>query len=286
MIARKKKVLFTFFLVGILILSGLFLFKFQLLNSRLTSPEVLAKEHVVIISTYGPEVGGPFYVAYMTKVMKYILDKQNKVKTIVIVGGYTVDASRSQAQAVLDYIQANFPDFKKQNRDILLEQCSITTGQNMVNAKQLLDAKGVHPDKITVFAETTRAKKVYFFAHSTFSPIPDLDSSLIATELKPLIALPQSKQLESYSHLNDYQVSKYTNQSSLVEVITQDSGLPKEYQNQEYSSFFQDIYAYLDPTFGKKQLEIRLNELSKAATFSVAENLVAKGCKEYQDYIK
>lgn len=244
------------------------------------------KEHTVILSTYGPSVeGSPFYETYVTKAMKYIANPENQVKHLVIVGGYTVDANRSQSQAALDYIYKTFPEFASQNIPVILEQCGVTTRQNIANAKQLLDSNGIKPDKVIVFAETSRTKKVYFFANTDFLPFPDEDKQLILKEIKPLLGMSENQRLSAYNNLGDYQLSKYTNPTDLVEVITEDSGLPQKYTDQEYSKIFEEINADLDSVYGDQKIKDQIDEWSRTAGFSVAQNLVSKGCTYYNRFI-
>lgn len=255
------------------------------LNSNNNLP-LSVKEHTVILSTYGPSVeGSPFYETYVTKAMKYIINPENKVNHLVIVGGYTVDANRSQAQAVLDYIDKTFPKFSSQKIPVMLDLCGITTWQNIANAKQLLDSNKIKPDKVTIFAETSRTKKVYFFANTDFLPFPDVDKQLILKEIKPMLGMSESQQLSAYYNLGNYNLSKYTNPSDLVEVITQDSGLPQKFTDQEYGKIFGDINADLDFQSGDQAIKNQLDEWSKTAGFSVAQNLVSKGCTYYNRFI-
>ena len=244
------------------------------------------KDHTVIISTYGSTVtGSPFYETYITKAVKYIADPNNQVKHLVIVGGYTVDKNTSQAQAAFDYINKTFPEFASQKIPVLFDQCGVTTWQNIANAKQLLDSQGIRPDKLTVFAETSKIRDIYFFANTDFLPFSDTDKQLILKEVKPLLSMSEDKQLSAYNNLGNYTLSKYTNPNDLVDVITQDSGLPQSYTDQDHAKTFGEINEDLDPTYGDQMIKSQIDEWSKTAGFSVAQNLVSKGCNYYSRFI-
>lgn len=256
------------------------------LNSKRSLPPSV-KEHTVILSTYGPSVeGSPFYETYVTKAMKYITNPENQVKHLVIVGGYTLDANRSQAQAVLDYVNKTFPEFSSQKIPVMLDLCGITIWQNIANAKQLLDSNKIKPDKVTIFAETSRTKKVYFFANTNFLPFPDEDKQLILKEIKPLLSMSEDQRLSAYRNLGNYNLSKYTNPNGLVEVITQDSDLTQKFTDQEYSKTFEEVNAGLDFQYGDQKIKDQMDEWSNAAGFSVAQNLVSKGCPYYNRFLQ
>lgn len=276
-------------LVFLLIVTGFYLYQKQPIRNSLKpniATTISGKPNIVIISTYGPAVAGsPFYEAYVTNTVQYISDPKNRVSNIIITGGYTLDRDISQSQAVLAYIKKTFPDFLSLKIPILLDQCGVTTSQNIVNAKRLIDSWNIKPEEITIFAETSRAKKIYFFANTTFLPFAKEDKQKVIDEIAPLINLPLGDQLKDYNNLDAYFLAKYVAPGNLVKVITQDSGLPKEFSDAEYGKFFQDIKGYLNPAYGDIQIKEQLDQWSKTAGFSVAQNLVSKGCKEYSQFL-
>lgn len=286
---ENKNIITVIVLVFLLIAAGLYFNQKQPINNSL-KPNISntnsGKSNIAIISTYGPSVeGSPFYETYITKAVKYISDPKNRVSNIIITGGYTVDRDRSQSQAVLEYVKKTFPDFLSLKIPILLDQCGVTTSQNIVNARSLIDSWNIKPEEITIFAETSRAKKIYFFANTTFLPFAKEDKQKVIDEIAPLINLPLGDQLKEYNNLETYYLAKYVVPSNLVKVIVQDAGLPKESSDVEYEKFFQDIEGYLDSSYGNIQIKERLDQWSKTAGFSVAQNLVSKGCNDYSQFI-
>jgi hypothetical protein len=248
---------------------------------------VLTKNaHVVIVSTYGPTVGGsPFYESYIAQLMTYVLDPSNKVSEMIIVGGYTVDQSVSQSRAVLNYIEEKYPSFSSTNIAVTLDECGITTWQNIRNAKSLMAKEGIKSSRITIFAEESRDKKVYFFANTTFNDFYGNDEKSILRETEELASASKGKQLVTYNLLPTMVTGEYTGKMGKTELITVPAGLPKEYIDDEQAQLFSEIKEYLDPTYGHLKVKERLDNWAKAAGFNTIENLVDKGCVEYKRFL-
>lgn len=250
--------------------------------------------HVAIISTYGPSVNGsPFYEAYIAKAVKFILDPANKVDEIVIVGGYTVDPSRSQSQAVLDFIKEKYPAFVLKNIPVTLDECGITTWQNIINSKKLMDKEGISPKKITIFAEESREKKVAFFANYVFhyDASAMMDKRKMLMEVDPLISASKESQLFAFIHSEKSEWSRFTYVKDTylidkdIRIITIPSGLPQNFADDEHTKIFQEIKEFYDPDYGNKAVKDRLDTWAKTAGFNTTQNLIDKGCPEYKQYL-
>lgn len=242
--------------------------------------------HVVIVSTYGPKVeGSPFYESYIAQVMRYVLDSNNKVDELLIVGGFTVDQSLSQSQAVSTFIEEKYPVFKSKKIPVTLDECGITTWQNMRNSKTLMTKEGIKPTKITIFAEESREKKVYFFSNTTFDGFFGNDEKSILSEVSVYANASKGKQLVTYNQLPMMVTGEYTKKMGKSTVLTTSAGLPKEYIDDEQALIFSEIKEYLDPKFGNMKVKERLDNWAKTAGFNTVENLVNKGCKEYRQFL-
>lgn len=251
------------------------------------------KAHVVIVSTYGPSVeGSPFYEAYVKKAVGYITDPANKVDEVVIVGGYTVDPNRSQSQAVLDYMRQRYPEFASSKIPVTLDECGITTWQNIRNTQILMNKNAIKAKKITIFAETSREKKIAFFANNTYhwDAPAIIDRDKVLKEIEPLIAASQAAQLEAFSSTtSEWARFARVKDSYLtdrdIRILSEPSGLPQQYVDEEYSKLFEEIKEFYDATYASKKIKKQLDEWTKIAGFDTAENLVQKGCAEYKDYL-
>lgn len=278
-------------IIGMVILIGLLVcipvYQKNSGNIKVRIKRALTKNaHVVILSTYGPSVeGSPFYEAYVAKAMKYILDSKNNVNELIIVGGYTVDPNISQSQAVLNYIKGKYPTFSASNIPVTLDECGITTWQNIKNAKKLMVNEGISSSRITIFAEESRDKKVYFFANTTFNDFFGNDEKSILRETEEFASASKGKQLVTYNLLPTMVTGEYTGKMGRSELITVSAGLPKEYIDDEHAQLFSEIKEYLDPAYGKIRVKERLDNWAKIAGFNTVENLVDKGCVEYKQFL-
>lgn len=247
--------------------------------------------HVVILSTYGPSVeGSPFYEAYVKKAVRYMMDPANKVNELIIVGGYTVDPDRSQSQAVLDYIRQHYPEFEKSKIPVTLDECGISTWQNIRNAKRLSDKELITPGRITIFAETSREKKVSYFANAVFywdKDSFDLNKEIALEELGYLVSASKEVQLNGYRNftMNDFSDATFATKNAKVQTISVPSGLDRNVIEDEEAKIFKEIMEFYDPTYEKKGVKTQLDEWTKVAGFDTAENLVQKGCTEYKQYL-
>lgn len=249
--------------------------------------------HVVILSTYGPSVeGSPFYEAYVKKAVRYMMDPANKVNELIIVGGYTVDPDRSQSQAVLDYMMQKYPEFGKANIPVTLDECGITTWQNMKNAKRLADKEFITPGRITVFAEETRKERVFLFSLSEFFLKNDAIKKLFSSEAikgaNESLALPIDEQLRRYeSSPHNTVVPRDPQNYKDIElnIITESAQLPKEIVDAERLKVSSELKEMYEPTYGNAKIKQQLDEWTKIAGFDTAENLVKKGCAEYKQYL-
>lgn len=249
--------------------------------------------HVVILSTYGPSVeGSPFYEAYVKKAVRYMADPKNEVNELIIVGGYTVDPERSQSQAVLDYIRQHYPEFEKSGLPVTLDECGITTWQNIKNAKMLMEKNTIQAKKITIFAETSREKKIAFFANDTFhwdTPVI-IDKKKVLAEIDPLIAASQEARLNAFSSKTaEWARFAIVQDTYLIDrdirIISEPSGLPQQFVDEEYEKLFEELKEFYDATYASKKIKKQLDEWTKIAGFDTAENLVQKGCTEYKQYL-
>lgn len=251
------------------------------------------KSHVVVISTYGPSVAGsPFYEAHIAKAIKFVLDPINKVNEVIIVGGYTVDQHISQSQAVLNYIKDKYPEFNSARIPVTLDECGITTWQNIKNTKVLMDKNSIKAQKITIFAESSREKKIAFFANSTFhwDSSAIIDKQKVLKEIEPLVAASQDAQLRAFTSQNsEWARFVGVKDTYLVDkdmrIMTVSSGLPQQFVDEEYAKIFQEIKEFYDSTYASKTIRAKLDAWSATAGFNVAENLVKKGCIEYKQFL-
>ena len=251
------------------------------------------KAHVVIVSTYGPSVeGSPFYEAYVKKAVTYIVDPANKVDEVVIVGGYTVDPNRSQSQAVLDYMKERYPQFANSKIPVTLDECGITTWQNIRNAKKLMDQNYITPQRLTVFAEETRKERVFVFSLSEFffknKKAQDIFVSQAVQGANSVLALPKEEQLRQYnasSHETRVPEDKTIYKDIALDILTESADLPKEIADAEYLKIATEMKELFEPTYGAARLKRQLDEWTKVAGFDTAENLVQKGCGEYKQFL-
>lgn len=249
--------------------------------------------HVVILSTYGPSVqGSPFYETYVDKAVKYMLNPSNKVSELIIVGGYTVDPNTSQSQAVLDYIREKYPSFDEKKIPITLDECGITTWQNIRNAKRLMDKESISPGKITIFAEESRKEKVFIFSLSEFiaknASVKDFLANEAVRSANAALALSREKQLELYNvspHTmivpNDPEYFK----KITLDIITESAKLPQKNVEDEVLNISREIKEYYEPAYGKQAIKERLDIWTQAAGFDTVKNLVEKGCADYKQFL-
>lgn len=249
------------------------------------------KAHVVIVSTYGPSVdGSPFYEAYVKKAVRYITDPVNKVDEVVIVGGYTVDPNRSQSRAVLDYMNEHYPEFVKARVPVTLDECGITTWQNIQNAKKLIDKEMISAKKITLFAETSREKKVSYFANALFHWDKEslaVNREIALKDLDHLVNATKEAQLNGYRAftMNDFGKATFATTNASVEVVSVPSGLPQEFIDEEYTKIFEELKQFYDATYASKKIRSQLEDWTKVAGFDTKENLIQKGCEEYKQLL-
>lgn len=251
------------------------------------------KAHVVIVSTYGPSVdGSPFYEAYVKKAVRYITDSANKVDEVVIVGGYTVDPNRSQSRAVLDYMNEHYSEFVKARVPVTLDECGITTWQNIQNAKKLMDKELITPGEITVFAEEARKERVFVFSLAEFFFKNDEIRKVFETEAlrgaNENLALPISEQLRKYEnspHSTEVPRDEKNYRDIKLNILTESAQLPKEVVDAEHLRIATEIKEMYDPAYGKKKLKQQLDDWTKVAGFDTKENLIQKGCEEYKQLL-
>lgn len=249
------------------------------------------KAHVVIVSTYGPSVdGSPFYEAYVKKAVRYITDPANKVDEVVIVGGYTVDPNRSQSRAVLDYMNEHYPEFVQARVPVTLDECGITTWQNIQNAKKLMDKEMISAKKITLFAESSREKKVSYFANALFHWDKEslaVNREIALKDLDHLVNATKQVQLNGYRAftMNDFGKAPLATTNASVEVVSVPSGLPQEFIDEEYAKIFEELKQFYDATYASKKIRSQLEDWTKVAGFDTKENLIQKGCEEYKQLL-
>ena len=244
-------------------------------------------EHVVIVSTYGPSVdGSPFYEAYIKKVVDYITNDNNKINRIIIIGGYSLDKNKSQPQAVLEFIQKNYPEIKQLKTEVILEECGIKTWQSIQFVKKLLDKNNIKPGKFTIFAEESRTEKVAFFANASFLPISEQEKEEILKEIEPISKLSEEERLKAFNKIDSYKIGKYVKESDFIKIITEDSNLPQEYDDQQHWTLFEETRGFLDKDYGNSLIKTRLKDWSDKAGFSVAKNLVSKGCGDFREFVE
>lgn len=285
-------------IIGLILLIGLLvcisLFQKNGTAIQLKLKRLLTRNaHVVVLSTYGPSVeGSPFYEAYVAKAMKYILDSKNNVNELIIVGGYTVDPNISQSQAVLNYIKGKYPAFSESNISVTLDECGITTWQNIRNARRLMAKEGIQSSRITIFAEESREQKIFIFALSEFlvknemKDVKDFISGEAIKGSKYAQLLSREKQLQAYASLNmKIPNESYINKNISVRIITKSAGLPQVNVEDEHMTIFQETREYFDPPYGNLKIKERLDNWAKTAGFNTIENLVDKGCAEYKQFL-
>lgn len=281
--------------VGLLMLIPLYQKNSNAINLRIKRL-VARNTHVVILSTYGPTVqGSPFYESYIAKAMKYILDSKNNVNELIIVGGYTVDQNISQSQAVLNYIKEKYPAFITAGIPVTLDECGITTWQNIKNAKKLMDKEGISYKKLTIFAEESRKQKVAFFANGMFprDTTMSMQKDEIIEEANFFANASKEAQLKEFAKPSKFgELSWFTtternkeyNYDKEISIITEPARLPQEFIDDEHAKLFQEIKEFLDPSYGNDQIKKRAVSLGKLGGFNAIENLVQKGCTEYKQF--
>lgn len=123
-----------------------------------------------------------------------------------------------------------------------------------------------------IFAEESRMKKIAFFANDTFhkDSTANIDKKRVLKEIDPLITASQEIQLKSFEARDtEWTRFTYVNNTYLVDkdlrIITEPSGLPQEFIDEEYTKIFQEIKEFYDVTYASKSLKKKLDEWSKTA---------------------
>lgn len=220
------------------------------------------EQHTVIVPGYGaPVAGNPGYETYIQKVADFIEDANNSVDAIVFTGSYSSLEDTSEATSMKSYFDriADTDALNSRGIDIYTEQCAIVSWQNITYTKSLLTEKGITPTKVTVFGDANREDKLKTFASVVFNKDVDLPDS--AKEL-----LTQGV---NYTNI-DWQ-GYYFGEDARSE--------------QERNALFAiEIAGAYDAELGNTILRQRIDSWTTEFGYDVADNLVAKGCTQYEGF--
>ncbi|PIU73240.1 hypothetical protein COS78_03370 [Candidatus Shapirobacteria bacterium CG06_land_8_20_14_3_00_40_12] len=116
--------------------------------------------NISIILGYGVFVKpNPEYQLYLNQVKKVI--QKNNPDTVIVTGGFTNPSipHLSEASSISKYL---FPQSDKSN--IILEEKSFTTYQNLLFSKEIIGTQLKTLDSILIIADSIRVPKVFFHA--------------------------------------------------------------------------------------------------------------------------
>lgn len=220
------------------------------------------EQHTVIVPGYGaPVAGNPGYEAYIQKVVDFVEDTNNAVDVVVFTGSYSTLEDTSEAASMKSYFNriADTNALNSSGVDIYTEQCAIVSWQNITYTKSLLTEKSITPTKVTVFGDANREDKLKTFASIVFNKEIDIPDS--AKEL-----LTQGV---NYTNI-DWQGYYF--------------GEDARSQQERNALFAIEIAGAYDAELGNTILRERITSWTTEFGYDVADNLVAKGCSQYEGF--
>jgi len=203
--------------------------------------------NISIILGYGVFVEpNPEYQSYLNQVKNFILERD--VDTIIITGGFTnpVIPHLSEASSISKYL---FPQSDKLN--IILEEKSLTTYQNLLFSRDIISANIKTLDSILVIADSIRVPKVFFHALQIFFNIAikeSLDLLISESRLHNPDILPDPI---SFSHQN-LTVQGITLSCDPKQIAQQITSSLVESHYSEYPELNQDFVAWRKTRWGIK----------------------------------
>ena len=155
----------------------------------------MSAQSVTILLPYGIfEKSNLQYKKYLDEAIEIIAKSpENK---LVLCGGLTnVKTSLSEAQSLKNYMIEKLPNIEN---NIFLEHKSLTSPQNLMFARDVLKANEIIPSSLQIICDSIRVPKIYFFALTYFSSIPEEDiyQSLLAQFIEHRIDWTQQVKVE------------------------------------------------------------------------------------------
>lgn len=125
------------------------------------------------------------YLKRVTLTIKKFLSDHPRTRVSVIFSGGNTDVippfNRTEASEMLNLFKSLFPDYQK--IDTMLEEDSLSSLENQINSKRIIDKLGKKIEDITLFCERSKIHRIKTTARMIFSKI-----SVVG------IKLPQSRQ--------------------------------------------------------------------------------------------
>lgn len=226
------------------------------------SVDTNTKQHTVIVPGYGaPVAGNTTYEGYITEVANYVNDTNNDVDAVVFTGSYSSLQDTSEAESMNSYFNSLVDTDTLSGRGVRVykEECAIVSWQNITYTEELLTADGISPDSIILFGDTARGDKLKTFASFVFNKD---------------VSVPDSAQELLTNGVN------YTD----IDFRGYDFGNAAMTEAQRNAAFAAEIAGAYDATIGNEILEERIEDWTEEFGYDVADNLVEKGCEQYEGF--
>lgn len=218
--------------------------------------------HTVIVPGYGtPVKGNGKYEQYIKSVADFVSIESNGVDSVVFTGSFTDDPNLSEAEAMNSFFNSQVDTGALQNKGVKVykEECSIMSWQNIAYTQELLSDKGIKPSLVTIFGDQNRGDKLQTFAAYKFNLAEGLPSN--ATEL-----------INSAVNVANVQFKGF------------DFGDAVDSEDERNAKFAAEIAGAYDAKISNELLGKRLSEWTELFGFDVSDNLVKKGCVQYQGF--
>lgn len=212
--------------------------------------------HVVVVPGYGaPVIGNRTYEAYVAEVADFVEDEANAVDAVVFTGSYSSLENTSEAEAMKTYFDMITNTSVKEYK----EECAVVSWQNVSYTKELLQQQGIVPGRVTIFGDQMRKEKLLSFASVSFNTnidVPDTAGELFD---------------------GNFGITK-------VNFVGFDFGGTPTDELERQAKFAAEIAGASDPELGNQILEQRINSWTQEFDYDVAENLVRKGCTQFEGF--
>lgn len=222
--------------------------------------------HAVIVPGYGaPVEGNAVYEAYIQDVANFVENSialdEKPLDAVIFTGSYSSLEDVSEAESMNAYFNsvADLDTINKAGIKILKEECAIVSWQNISNSQDILTENNVEPGKLTVFGDENREDKLVAFSTYVFNEgqyLPDTASDLLTTSLS------------------------YTT----IDFEGYDFGDNADTEEERNAKFAAEAAGAYDEAIGNEILQLRIDEWTEEFGYDVADNLVTKGCTEYEGF--
>lgn len=218
--------------------------------------------HTVIVAGYGtPVKGNGKYEQYIKSVADFVSTESNSVDSVVFTGSYTDDPNLSEAESMNSFFNSQVDTGALQTRGVKVykEECSIMSWQNISYSQELLAAKDIQPTLVTIFGDQNRGDKLQTFAAYKFNLAEGLPDN--ATDL-----------INSAVNIANVQFKGFG------------FGDAVDSEDERNAKFAAEIAGAYDAKVSNELLGKRLSEWTELFGFDVSDNLVKKGCTQYQGF--